>query len=41
VTKRHLSPALGADIGFAQFVDKELGQTYQPGAIQMAWRKIA
>lgn len=33
--------ALGVDVEFAQFVDKELGQTYLPGAIQLAWRKIA
>ena len=33
--------ALGVDVEFAQFVDKELGQTYLPGAIQLAWRKLA
>jgi hypothetical protein len=33
--------ALGADAEFAQLVDKELSKVYLPGAIQLAWRKIA
>ena len=33
--------AIGADSEFAQLVDKELSQVYMPGAIQLAWRKIA
>lgn len=33
--------ALGADTEFAQLVDKELSQVYLPGAVQLAWRKIA
>jgi len=33
--------AIGADAEFAQMVDKELSKVYLPGAIQLAWRKIA
>ena len=33
--------ALGADAEFAQLVDKELSKVYLPGAIQLAWRKVA
>lgn len=33
--------ALGADADFSKLVDKELSQVYLPGAVQLAWRKIA
>jgi len=33
--------AIGADAEFAQMVDKELSKVYLPGAVQLAWRKIA
>jgi hypothetical protein len=33
--------AIGADAEFAQMVDKELSKVYLPGALQLAWRKIA
>jgi hypothetical protein len=33
--------ALGADVEFAQYLDKELSTAYLPGAVQTAWRKVA
>ena len=33
--------AIAADAEFAQMVDKELSKVYLPGAVQLAWRKIA
>ena len=33
--------AIAADADFAQLLDKELSKVYQPGAVQLAWRKIA
>jgi hypothetical protein len=33
--------AIAADADFAQLLDKELRKVYLPGAVQLAWRKIA
>jgi hypothetical protein len=33
--------AIAADADFAQLLDKELSKVYLPGAVQLAWRKIA
>ncbi len=33
--------AIAADTGFAEMVDKQLSAVYLPGAIQLAWRKVA
>ena len=33
--------AIAADTGFAEMLDKKLSAVYLPGAIQLAWRKVA
>ena len=33
--------AIAADADFAKLLDKELSKVYLPGAVQLAWRKIA